>query len=419
MMKQQQGALRAALSSTPATVAGIDVISRRFVLASLANFANGSVTLTEPDGNTLHLGQGEPTARIDVCDWRAYRMLFSGGGLGAGEAYMEGLWRSDDLVSVVRYFAANIVSMQQLDRGLARLAAPARKLLHYWNRNSVRGSKRNISAHYDLGNDFFSLFLDPTMMYSSAVFADDQLPLEQASVAKLDLICRKLELKPEHHLLEVGTGWGGMAIHAAQYYGCRVTTTTISREQYEYACQRVRALGLQQRVTVLEQDYRALRGEYDRIVSVEMIEAVGHEFLPTYFRSLQNMLKPDGLVLIQAITIPEQRYDYALRNVDFIKRYIFPGGFLPSVTQLCQHIAECTQWVTKDIEDIGRDYGLTLKHWRARFLLSLDKVRQQGFDQRFCRMWDYYLAYCQGAFEERAISTVQLLAAGPQWRPAQ
>lgn len=417
-MKQHQGVLRASTTAAT-TVAAIDRVSRKFVLASLGNFPNGSVCITEPDGNVIRMGTGEPAAQLNVCDWRAYRMLFSGGGLGAGEAYMEDLWRSDDLVKVVRFFAANIVAMQQLDKGLARFAAPARKALHYWNRNSVRGSKRNISAHYDLGNDFFSLFLDPTMMYSSAVFSADEVSLEQASVDKLDLICRKLELTAEHHLLEVGTGWGGMAIHAAQHYGCRVTTTTISREQYVYACQRVAELGLQDKVTVLDQDYRLLSGKFDRVVSVEMIEAVGHEFLPTYFGSLQKMLKPDGKVLIQAITIPEQRYDYALRNVDFIKRYIFPGGFLPSVTQLCDQVAQHTQWVAQDIDDIGRDYALTIKHWRDRFLAALEQVRQQGFDDRFVRMWDYYLAYCQGAFQERAISTVQLLAAGPDWRPSE
>lgn len=416
-MKQTQGIIRDAVAAGKAGPSGLDALSRRFVLSSLGRFPHGSITLIEPNGETTVLGQGAPAARLEVCDWRAYRLLFSGGGLGAGEAYMEGLWRSDDLVQVVRFFAANIVAMQQLDKGLARMAAPARKLLHYWNRNSVRGSKRNISAHYDLGNDFFSLFLDPTMMYSSAVFDASTQTLEQASLAKLDLICEKLALKPDHHLLEVGTGWGGMAIHAAQRYGCRVTTTTISREQYVYTCERVRELGLEQQVTVLEQDYRALSGQYDRIVSVEMIEAVGHEFLPTYFSTLEKMLKPDGLILIQAITIPEQRYDYALRNVDFIKRYIFPGGFLPSVTQLCRQVAAQTQWVVQDIEDIGRDYGMTLFHWRERFLAQREAVRAQGFDERFCRMWDYYLAYCQGAFEERAISTVQFLAAGPRWRP--
>ena len=395
----------------------LDVISRRFVLNTLAAFPNGSIMLEEPDGNTVPLGSGEPRAVLKISDWRAYRMLFSGGGLGAGEAYMEGLWHSEDLVRVVRYFAANIVPMQRLDGGLSRLGAPVRHLLHYWNRNSLTGSRRNIAAHYDLGNDFFELFLDPEMMYSSAIFTAGETSLDKAARAKLDLICSKLDLKPHHHLLEVGTGWGGMAIHAARYYGCKVTTTTISAEQYAYAKARVAALGLEDRVTVLDQDYRALTGEYDRLVSVEMIEAVGHQFLPTYFSTLQKLLKPDGLALIQAITIPEQRYKSALRNMDFIKRYIFPGGFLPSVALLCQGIAEHTGWVTQDIQDIGRDYGITLKYWRQRFLAKLEQVREQGFDDRFVRMWDYYLAYCQGGFEERAISTVQLLAAGPDWRP--
>jgi cyclopropane-fatty-acyl-phospholipid synthase len=396
----------------------LDTLCRRFVLHTLSQFPSGSVQLFEPDGSVVSLGEGMPAAHIEIVDWRAYRMLFTGGGLGAGEAYMEGLWRSDDLVSVVRFFAVNVVPMQRLDKGLARLAKPLRAMLHQWNRNSLSGSKRNISAHYDLGNEFFKLFLDPTMMYSSAVFPSKESSLYEASVFKLDMICRKLELNDSHHLLEVGTGWGGMAIYAAKHYGCKVTTTTISQEQYLYTCEKIREEGLEGLVTVLDQDYRLLTGKYDRIVSIEMIEAVGHQFLPTYFSSLQDMLKPEGIVLLQAITIPDQRYQYALKNMDFIKRYIFPGGFLPSITELCRHVSAHTEWVVKDIEDIGHDYAQTISHWRDDFMASLDHVERQGFDQRFTRMWDYYLAYCEGAFLERAISTVHLLATAPNWRPA-
>ena len=406
-------------ANSKTAASGLDRFCRRFVLSSLQRFPHGQLTLVEPDGETLVIGSGTPAATLEVLDWRAYRMLFTGGGLGAGEAYMEGLWRSEDLVAVVRFFAVNVVPMQQLEGGLARLARPARSMLHVLNRNSVRGSKRNISAHYDLGNDFFRLFLDPTMMYSSAIYPQPDMDLDEAAVYKLDLICRKLELSPEHHLLEVGTGWGGLSIHAAKHYGCRVTTTTISAEQYQHACKAVKEQGVDHLVQVLDQDYRNLEGHYDRIVSVEMIEAVGHQFLPTYFSTLNKMLKPDGLLLIQAITIPEQRYEYALRNVDFIKRYIFPGGFLPSVAGLCRHIGEHTSWVVRDVDDIGLDYARTLQHWRERFLNALEQVRQQGFDQRFVRMWEYYLAYCEGAFLERAISTVQLLAAAEGWRPRQ
>lgn len=405
---------RAVASNAPAW---IDRVARTFVLRALGRFPHSGVVLLEPDGTRVRIGQQPSEAEIRVLDWRVYRMLFTGGGLGAAEAYMEGLWASDDLVAVVRFFAANVVPMQQLDAGLARLVKPLRRMLHTLNRNSIRGSRRNIAAHYDLGNSFFSLFLDPTMMYSSAVYRSEETSLDQAAVDKLDLVCRKLNLASHHHLLEIGTGWGGMAIHAAKHYGCRVTTTTISKEQYEYACEAVRREGLEHLVTVLDQDYRDLAGKYDRIVSIEMIEAVGHQFLPTYFQALQSLLKDDGKLVLQAITIPDQRYDYALRNVDFIKRYIFPGGFLPSVAEMCRQFATRTELVVTGIEDIGLDYARTLNDWRSRFLDRLEQVREQGFDVRFCRMWDYYLAYCEGAFRERAISTVQLVAAAPGWRP--
>ena len=396
--------------------AGYDRTARRFVLASLAQFPQGCLHLTEPDGNCITLGEGSPEASLEMHDWRTYRMMFTGGGLGAAEAYMENLWSSDDLTAVVRFFAANVVHMQALEKGVARLIRPLRAWFHAMNRNSLRGSRRNISAHYDLGNDFFSLFLDKQMMYSSAVFESESESLEQASERKLDLICQKLDLKPEHHLLEIGTGWGGMAIWAARHYGCRVTTTTISREQYEYARDRVAREGLEHLVTVLDQDYRELSGQYDRLVSVEMIEAVGHQYLPEYFSRIGSLLKPDGRLVLQAITVPQQRYRFALKNVDFIKRYIFPGGFLPSVEVMLDQLSSHTRLVVQDIEDIGHDYGLTLKAWRQRFQAATEAVASQGFDARFRRTWEYYLAYCEGAFFERAISTVQLVAAGPAWR---
>lgn len=416
MIKPGTGMLDAERTGASSAPASIDRVARAFVLRALGRFPHSGVVLIEPDGTRVTIGHQPADAEIRVLDWRVYRMLFTGGGLGAAEAYMEGLWVSDDLVAVVRFFAANVVPMQQLDAGLARFLKPLRLMLHTLNRNSIRGSRRNIAAHYDLGNRFFSLFLDPTMMYSSAVYHSEEASLDQAAVDKLDLVCRKLDLSPHHHLLEIGTGWGGMAIHAAKHYGCRVTTTTISREQYEYACEAVRREGLEHLVTVLDQDYRDLSGTYDRIVSIEMIEAVGHQFLPTYFQALQSLLKHDGKLVLQAITIPDQRYDYALRNVDFIKRYIFPGGFLPSIAEMCRQFATRTELVVTGIEDIGMDYARTLYDWRRRFLDSLEQVRAQGFDERFCRMWDYYLAYCEGAFRERAISTVQLEAAAPGWR---
>ncbi|MDX1803144.1 MAG: cyclopropane-fatty-acyl-phospholipid synthase family protein [Alcanivorax sp.] len=392
-------------------------LARKLVLGQLEKLPNGALRIEEPDGNTLTLGDGSEPAVIVMNDWDAYRMMMSGGSLGAAEAYMEQCWESPDLVAVIRYFAANVDEMDALEGGLALLARPALKWLHTYNRNSLRGSRRNISAHYDLGNDFFSLFLDRSMMYSSAVFPDPDASLEDASEHKMDLICRKLDLREGMTVLEVGTGWGGLALHAAQHYGVQVTTTTISREQARYARDKVREAGLENRITVLEQDYRELTGQYDRVVSVEMIEAVGANYLDGYFRILGERLKPDGLLLLQAITVPDQRYDYALSQVDFIKRYIFPGGFLPSVSVMCEGLAEHTRLVVTGLEDIGMHYAQTLNAWRERFLKALPHIGKLGFDDRFIRMWDYYLCYCEGAFLERAISTVHLLAAGPTYRP--
>ena len=395
----------------------MDRVARRFVLAALNRFPERALTILEPDGRRLVAGQGEPSAQLRMLDWRTYRMMMSGGALGAAEAYMNQLWDSDDLTAVVQFFAANIQHMHSLETGGARLLRPLRQLLHFFNRNSLTGSRRNIAAHYDLGNDFFSLFLDPTMMYSAAVWPHQDASLEEASVHKLDLICRKLELKPGMTLLEIGTGWGGLAVHAAREYGCQVVTTTISAEQFQYATARVRAAGLDDRVTVLDQDYRLLEGQYDRVVSIEMIEAVGHQYLGTYFEKLNRLLKPDGLLLLQAITVPDQRYDYAIRNVDFIKRYVFPGGFLPSLAVMHQHLARDTSLTAIDVQDIGIDYARTLACWHEAFVSRMDEVLAQGFDDYFCRMWRYYLSYCEGAFRERAISTVQVVAAGTHWRP--
>jgi len=290
------------------------------------------------------------------------------------------------------------------------------KIAHGVNRNTRRGSERNISAHYDLGNEFFQLFLDPTMMYSSALFGDRAATLEAASEAKLDEICRQLELKPEDHLLEIGTGWGSMAIHAARHYGCQVTTTTISKEQYEHSLQRVREAGLADRVEVLCKDYRALDGQYDKLVSIEMIEAVGHEFYREYFSTCSALLRDDGKMVIQAITIADQRYESARDSVDFIKRYIFPGGCLPSVAVIADQLARNTDMQMVHLKDITADYATTLACWRDRFMSQLDAVNRLGFDQRFVRMWEFYLCYCEGGFRERIISTVQVAFAKPGYR---
>jgi cyclopropane-fatty-acyl-phospholipid synthase len=287
----------------------------------------------------------------------------------------------------------------------------AMKAWHSLRRNTRRGSRENIAAHYDLGNDLFRLFLDDNLMYSSAIFTAADDTLETASLRKLDRICQKLELKPSDHLVEIGTGWGGMALHAARHYGCRVTTTTISKEQHTLASERVAAAGLGDRVTVLLQDYRDLAGSYDKLVSIEMIEAIGPQYLDTYFEKCAALLKPDGLALVQAITIEDHRYEQALASVDFIQRHIFPGSFIPCVTAMTGSAARAGELRLLNLEDIGPSYARTLNHWRCRFFANIEQVRALGYDDRFVRMWEFYLCYCEGGFLERSISDVHLLFA--------
>jgi len=393
--------------------------ARDLCLRVLANIKTGSLTLHD-GSETFRFGSTEdadqPHAEVHVHDRALYRQMLSGGSIATGEAYMQGTWTSPDLVAVMRLFSANLATLDMIESGQSWLATLGLKLSHALNRNTRTGSRKNISAHYDLGNDFFKLFLDPTMMYSSALFPSADASLEEASIAKLDELCRQLELRSEDHLLEIGTGWGGMAIHAARHYGCRVTTTTISRQQYEYACDQVQQAGLQDRVTVLCEDYRNLTGRYDKLVSIEMIEAVGHAFYSNYFQRCSALLKPEGKMVIQAITIADQRYDAARRSVDFIQRYIFPGGCLPSVAVISDHLARDTDMQMVHLRDITADYALTLAHWRERFMAVQETVLRQGFDRSFIRMWEFYLAYCEGGFRERIIGTVQLAFAKPGYR---
>jgi cyclopropane-fatty-acyl-phospholipid synthase len=394
-------------------------MARRALLAVLRRTRVGSLTVHEGD-ETLHFGNadaiGEPHAVINVHDPAVYRRILTGGAVGSGESYMLGHWSSPELVDVIRLFCANMTVLQSMDSAKSLWSKLGARIAHALNSNTLRGSRRNISAHYDLGNDFFSLFLDPTMMYSSAVFPSPTATLEESSVYKLDLICQQLELSPDDHLVEIGTGWGGMAVHAAQRYGCRVTTTTLSQEQYEYTLQRVAAAGLSDRIEVLCRDYRDLEGTYDKLVSIEMIEAVGFEFYQNYFSKCAALLKPDGLMVIQAITMADQRYEQAKHSVDFIKRYIFPGGCLPSLEVIGHHVARDTDMQITHLRDITGDYADTLAEWRRRFQAALPQVREQGFDELFERMWEFYLCYCEGGFRERVISTVQLTFAKPGYR---
>lgn len=396
-------------------------LMRSFMLRVLSRIQIGSLSIHDGE-DTHHFGRvgidGEPQAEIVVHNREMYGKVLTGGTIAAGEAYIDGDWSSPDLTQVTRLFSANMQAMETLESGQHWYTRVALRIAHTLNRNTHEGSKRNISAHYDLGNDFFKLFLDPTMMYSSALFEHEETSLDVAAVAKLDEICRQLELCSEDHLLEIGTGWGGMAIHAATHYGCKVTTTTISHEQYDYACARVQELGLDHLVTVLCEDYRAVTGQYDKLVSVEMIEAVGHDFYSSYFQCCSRLLKPSGKMVIQAITIADQRYERARRSVDYIKRYIFPGGCLPSLAVITDHLAQDTDMQLIHLRDITVDYAMTLASWRERFIEQLPTVRAMGFDDRFIRMWEFYLCYCEGGFRERIIGTVQLAFAKPGYRPA-
>jgi len=396
-----------------------DRIARNAMLALLSRIEFGELMLIEGDNihRFGHRTEGFPCrARIKVLDSRFWGDVGFGGSIGSGEAYMQGFWQCDDLTSLVRIFVRNRHVLDRLDSGLSRLTMPINKLIHFFRRNTRRGSRENIAAHYDLGNDLFSLFLDDTMMYSCGIFEHPDASMKQASLAKIDRICQKLDLQPEDRVIEIGTGWGGFAIHAARHYGCHVTTTTISKEQFNYAQQMVREAGLEDRITLLFRDYRDLDGTYDKLVSIEMIEAVGPQFLDTYFEKCSSLLKPEGIMLLQAITMADQRYDEAARSVDFIQKYIFPGGFIPSVTAMSGAVARKTDLRLFHMEDIGEHYAKTLRLWRERFFRNSDSVRTLGYDEAFIRMWEYYLCYTEGGFEERVIGTAHLLFIKPLCR---
>ena len=395
----------------------VATVARRALHRALAQLQGGAITVIDGDDvNTFGQPASELRATVTVHDPRFYAQSLFTGSLGAAEAFMQGLWSCDDLTALCRIFARNTSVGDGLDRGVTRFFFATVRSLHWIRRNNKGGSRRNIAAHYDLGNDFFSLWLDDTMTYSSGIFERPDSTLREASVAKLDRICRRLALRPGDHVLEIGTGWGSFALHAASMYGCRVTTTTISREQHDLAVKRIAAAGLSDRVTVLLKDYRDLTGQYDKLVSIEMIEAVGHAFLDTYFKQCASLLKPDGAMMLQAITMNDQRYDRYLRTVDFIQHYIFPGSCCPSLSAMANSIARASDLKWSHLEDFGPHYAKTLRSWRDRFFAAIDAVRAMGYDERFIRMWDYYLSYCEAGFAERYIGVAQILLAKPGWR---
>ena len=395
-------------------------LAKRLVFKLFNQLRHGELVIQ--DGNTTHrFGGGDvsiaPSATVVIHEQRAYSRILTGGTMGAAEAYIDGDWSTEQLTDVTRVFSANIPILEAMKHKQNWFIKAGVKLAHAARKNSVSGSRENIAAHYDLGNEFFSLFLDPSLMYSSAVYPKGSDNLAEASQHKLKLICEDLELKPTDHLVEIGTGWGGMAIYAAENYGCKVTTTTISKEQLDYARAEVERRGLQDKVTLLFEDYRNLSGQFDKLVSIEMIEAVGHEYFDTYFGCVSSLLKPNGKAVIQAITINEQRYEDYRKSVDFIKRYIFPGGCLPSLNIISGALTRTTDMQIIDLRDIAIDYAKTLKHWHEAFMAELDAVKSLGFDEKFIRMWRFYLSYCEGGFRERIIGTYQITMAKPYYRP--
>lgn len=404
-----------ALRQDVQAAAGGSTFAQRAVHRFLRDLSSGNLIIEDPTGRH-EFGSSFPgestglTATMHVKDMQAYADIAMRGSIGAAESFMKGLWSTPDLVAVVKVFVANRDLLTKMDGALARFTMPVWKLAHWLRRNSTVGSKKNIVAHYDLGNEFFRLFLDETMMYSAAVFESPEASLADASRAKMDRICRKLGLEPGLKLVEIGTGWGGFAIHAARHYGCHVTTTTISDAQYEMACKRVSEAGLGHLVQVVREDYRTMgkHGKFDRLVSIEMIEAVGAAYLDTYIATCADLLKPEGMAVIQAITIADQEYERALRSVDFIQKYIFPGSFIPSVNAIVSAMTRASDFRLSELDDITGHYVTTLQHWRKNFMTNIAAIRKLGMSEEFIRMWEFYFAYCEGGFARRAIGDVQL-----------
>jgi cyclopropane-fatty-acyl-phospholipid synthase len=390
--------------------------ARKQVHNRLKNLRTGQLTLVE-NGKNYHFGNnGDISATVYVLDAHFYGEIAFGGSIGAGEAYMLNYWNADNLTNVIRIMARNQEVMDTLEGGFKWMSRPTMKALHWLNRNSQNGSRKNIAAHYDLGNEFFAIWLDESMMYSSAIFLEDTYSLANASAYKLQVICQKLDLKPTDHVVEIGTGWGGFAIYAAKNYGCKVTSTTISKQQFDFAKARVEAENLQDKITIVSKDYRELDGQFDKLVSIEMIEAVGHQFYDTYFAKCANLLKTDGMALIQAITIVDQRFEAAKKSVDFIQRYIFPGSNIPSITAMLNSMTRSSDLKLFDLEDIGQHYATTLAAWRVNFMRNNSKIRALGYSDEFIKMWEFYLCYCEGGFEERALGDVHLVLVKPNNR---
>lgn len=391
-------------------------LARKAVFAFLNKLRFGRIIIYEGDESFVFGSDPSLEVRITVHSPRFYPKVLFSGSIGAGEAYIGQLWDVDDLTKLVRIMVLNMELLDKMDSGFAWLLLPFKILVHNLKSNTRKGARQNIIAHYDLGNKLYRSFLDPTMMYSSAIFPDKSSSLDEAATHKLDVICKKLNLSEADRVIEIGTGWGGFAIHAAKNYGCHVTTTTISDAQFDEAQKRIRAAGLNDKITVIQQDYRDLTGSYDKLVSIEMIEAVGAKYLSDFFHKCGKLVKKNGAMLLQAITIRDQKFSQYARSVDFIQRHIFPGGCLPSNRKMIDLICDRTDMVVRSIEDYGSHYARTLKEWRKRFSMNFHTLHDHGFDERFRRLWEFYLCYCEGGFREKSISVIQLVATRPDNR---
>ncbi len=400
----------------------INALARKTVLGKFESLKGGRVNVNNAGDNTMfgELGPDRLQVNVAVSNPVFYRKLLVGGTIGSAESYIDNDWGCDNLTDLIRIMIRNMDSVTKMEKRWSRLRSAFHRFRHQGRKNTVEGSRRNIHEHYDLGNKFYQLFLDPTLNYSAGIFdesisdqffPDAQSPMHAASLVKMRHICERLQLKPGQRVVEIGTGWGALAIHMAKHYAVHVTTTTISQEQYRHAVAAVKANGLEDQVTVLQKDYRDLDGKFDRLVSVEMIEAVGHQFLDTYFAKCDSLLKDDGAMLIQAIAISEQNYEAYRKGVDFIRAYIFPGGCLPSISSINQSIGRATAMRVIGLEDISQDYASTLQHWRVAFMKCLPEVRQLGFDDAFIRLWHFYLCYCEAAFAERRCNSLQVMFA--------
>ncbi|MEH6452009.1 MAG: cyclopropane-fatty-acyl-phospholipid synthase family protein [Psychromonas sp.] len=395
----------------------LDNFAKKLLISMLSKMQQACLILVEDDVELILGDQhAQLKAKVEILNPRTYRNILFGGSIAAGEAYIQGWWTSPDLTKVIQVLCREERTLDKLEKRFSGLSSLSNWAIHKLNKNTRDGAKKNILAHYDLGNEMYAQFLDKEMLYSSAIYPSQEACLEEAQLHKLKTICERLDLQEGETLLEIGTGWGALAIYAAQHYGVHVTTTTISDAQYDYTQQRIEALGLQQQITLLKSDYRELTGEYDKLVSIEMIEAVGHEYMASFFATCNRHLKPDGKMLIQAITISDQRYTQYRKGVDFIQRYIFPGGCLPSISVMANNINNKTDMVITGLHDIGQDYARTLQHWLLRFESALSEIKKLGYGDDFTRLWKFYFCYCEGAFLERKISTVHLIAAKPGYR---